>query len=42
MLAWLAIAVAQRAIRGLRIGIARRPGGREAVQRAETLGRVFR
>jgi small conductance mechanosensitive channel len=40
--AWLAIAVAQRAIRGLRIRIASRLGDRESVQRAETLGRVFR
>ena len=40
--AWLAIAAAQRAIRGLRIRIASRLGDREAVQRAETLGRVFR
>jgi small conductance mechanosensitive channel len=42
VLAWLAIAAAQRAIRGLRIRIASRLGDREAVQRAETLGRVFR
>jgi small-conductance mechanosensitive channel len=40
--AWLAIVAAQRAIRGLRIRIASRLGDREAVQRAETLGRVFR
>jgi moderate conductance mechanosensitive channel len=40
--AWIAIAAAQRAIRGLRIRIASRLGDREAVQRAETLGRVFR
>ncbi len=42
VVAWLAIAAAQRAIRGLRIRIASRLGDREAVQRAETLGRVFR
>lgn len=40
--AWLLIEVTQRAIRGLRIRIASRLGDREAVQRAETLGRVFR
>jgi len=42
VVAWLAIAAAQRAIRGLRIRIASRLGDRESVQRAETLGRVFR
>jgi small-conductance mechanosensitive channel len=42
VVAWLAIAAAQRAIRGLRVRIANRLGDREAVQRAETLGRVFR
>lgn len=40
--AWLLIIVAQRAIRTLRIRIADRLGDREAVKRAETLGRVFR
>lgn len=40
--AWLLIALAQRAIRGLRIRIASRMGDRDAVKRAETLGRVFR
>ena len=42
VVAWLAIAAAQRAICSLRIRIASRLGDREAVQRAETLGRVFR
>jgi len=42
VVAWLAIVAAQRAIRGLRIRIASRLGDRESVQRAETLGRVFR
>lgn len=41
-LAWIAILVSQRAIRALRIRIARRMDDREAVKRAETLGRVFR
>lgn len=40
--AWLLIALAQRAIRGLRIRIASRLDDRDAVKRAETLGRVFR
>lgn len=40
--AWWAIAVMQRAIKALRIRIATRFGDREAVQRAATLGRVFR
>ncbi len=40
--AWWAIVIVQRAIRVLRIRIATRFGDREAVQRAETLGRVFR
>lgn len=40
--AWWAIIITQRAIRALRIRIATRFGDREAVQRAETLGRVFR
>jgi small-conductance mechanosensitive channel len=42
VVAWLAISAAQRAIRSLRIRIASRLGDREAVQRAETLGRVVR
>jgi len=40
--AWLAIAAAHRGIRALRIRIASRLGDKGAVQRAETLGRVFR
>lgn len=40
--AWVAIAVIQRAIRAFRIRIASRFDDREAVKRAETLGRVFR
>lgn len=40
--AWVAIGVVQRAIRGLRVRIAARMDDREAVKRAETLGRVFR
>lgn len=40
--AWLLIALAQRAIRLLRIRIASRLDDHEAVKRAETLGRVFR
>lgn len=39
---WLSIAVAQRAIRTLRIRISTRFDDAEAVKRAETLGRVFR
>jgi small-conductance mechanosensitive channel len=39
---WLLIVLAQRAIRGLRIRIASRLDDRDAVKRAETLGRVFR
>jgi len=42
VLAWVAIAVMQRAIRLLRTRIAGRMDDREAVKRAETLGRVFR
>ena len=42
ILAWIAIGVAQRAIRGLRVRIAGRLGDQEAVRRAETLGRVCR
>ena len=40
--AWVVITVAQRAIRALRMRIASRLDDREAVQRAETLGRVIR
>ncbi len=40
--AWVAIALLQRAIRAFRIRIASRFDDREAVKRAETLGRVFR
>lgn len=40
--AWALIAVAQRAIRLLRMRIASRLDDRESVKRAETLGRVFR
>ena len=40
--AWVAIALAQRSIRVLRVRIASRFDDREAVQRADTLGRVFR
>ena len=40
--AWVAIAVAQRSIRALRIRISTRLDDREAIKRAETLGRVFR
>ncbi len=40
--AWVLIAVLQRAIRGFRVRIASRFDDREAVKRAETLGRVFR
>jgi small conductance mechanosensitive channel len=40
--AWVVIKVAQRAIRTLRMRIASRFDDRESVQRAETLGRVFR
>ncbi len=42
VLAWVAIAVMQRAIRTLRARIAARMDDREAIKRAETLGRVFR
>lgn len=42
IIAWLAISISQRSIRALRIRIAARFDDREAVQRAETLGRVFR
>ena len=40
--AWIAIAVLQSLVRGFRIRIASRLDDREAVKRAETLGRVFR
>jgi small conductance mechanosensitive channel len=40
--AWIVIGVLQRAIRAFRIRIANRFDDREAVKRAETLGRVFR
>jgi moderate conductance mechanosensitive channel len=40
--AWVLIGVLQRAIRAFRIRIANRFDDREAVKRAETLGRVFR
>ncbi|WP_298831922.1 mechanosensitive ion channel family protein [uncultured Piscinibacter sp.] len=40
--AWILIGVLQRAIRAFRIRIANRFDDREAVKRAETLGRVFR
>ncbi|MBP6900728.1 MAG: mechanosensitive ion channel family protein [Burkholderiaceae bacterium] len=42
VLAWLAIALAQRGIRALRLRIASRFNDREAVKRAETLGRAAR
>ena len=41
-IAWIAVALLQRAIRSFRIRIAARMEDRESVQRAETLGRVFR
>lgn len=40
--AWILVVVLQRAIRGLRVRLASRLDDREAVKRAETLGRVFR
>jgi small conductance mechanosensitive channel len=40
--AWVVIALLQRAIKVLRIRVASRLDDREAIQRAETLGRVFR
>ncbi|MFZ2648768.1 MAG: mechanosensitive ion channel family protein [Burkholderiaceae bacterium] len=42
VVAWVLIGVLQRAIRAFRIRIASRLDDREAVKRAETLGRVFR
>ncbi len=40
--AWVLIGLAQKSIRALRVRIANRMDDREAVKRAETLGRVFR
>jgi moderate conductance mechanosensitive channel len=42
VVAWIGIAVLQRAIRAFRVRLASRLDDREAVKRAETLGRVFR
>lgn len=42
LIAWIALMVLQRAIRGLRVRVAGRMDDREAAKRAETLGRVFR
>jgi small conductance mechanosensitive channel len=42
VVAWVAVTVLQRAIRTFRVRIAERLDDREAVKRAETLGRVFR
>ena len=42
LLAWLAVAVARKGIRTLRMRISTRLDDREAAKRAETLGRVFR
>ncbi len=42
VLAWIAIGVLQRTIRRVRLRIAARLDGREAVMRAETVGRVLR
>ena len=42
LVAWLVVAVLQRAIREFRVRIAARLDDREAAKRAETLGRVFR
>jgi small conductance mechanosensitive channel len=42
VMAWVAIGVMHRVIRTLRVRIAGRLDDREAVKRAETLGRVFR
>lgn len=42
IVAWIIIVVLQRSIRAFRIRIASRFDDREAVKRAETLGRVFR
>jgi moderate conductance mechanosensitive channel len=40
--AWIAIAVLQRLVRGVRVRIARQLGGVDSARRAETLGRVVR
>jgi small conductance mechanosensitive channel len=42
VVAWIASALLQRAIRAFRVRLASRMDDREAVKRAETLGRVFR
>ncbi len=42
VVAWIASALLQRAIRAFRVRIASRMDDREAIKRAETLGRVFR
>ena len=42
IVAWIAIGILQRSIRAFRMRIASRLDDREAVKRAETLGRVFR
>jgi moderate conductance mechanosensitive channel len=42
IVAWIIVAILQRAIRAFRMRIASRLDDREAVKRAETLGRVFR
>ncbi|MBE0549618.1 MAG: mechanosensitive ion channel family protein [Rubrivivax sp.] len=42
IVAWIATAALQRAIRAFRIRVAARMGDRESAKRAETLGRVFR
>ncbi|UCH16410.1 MAG: mechanosensitive ion channel family protein [Burkholderiales bacterium] len=42
VVAWIIAGVLQRAIRAFRVRIANRMDDREAVKRAETLGRVFR
>jgi moderate conductance mechanosensitive channel len=42
IVAWVLVAVLQRAIRAFRVRIAARLDDREAAKRAETLGRVFR
>jgi len=41
-LAWVAVAFSHRLIRSFRIYVSRSINGREEIQRAETLGRVFR
>lgn len=42
VIAWLAIAVSHRVIRGFRLKLTARMSDREAIQRAETLGRALR